>query len=62
MRELSAKLTEGETPARPFLSLRQKSKIFATSLVRGRLWGCAAGVFAGQKRTRLRAMRAFLNR
>ncbi|BDE86270.1 hypothetical protein CE91St42_07280 [Oscillospiraceae bacterium] len=46
MRELSAKLTEGENLARKqnnvqwcvaSLSLRQKSKIFATSLVRGRL-------------------------
>ena len=40
MRELSAKLTEGETPVSAaifqFLSLRQKSKIFDTSLVRGR--------------------------
>ena len=42
MRELSAKLTEGETPVSAaifqFLSLRQKSKIFDTSLVRGRRW------------------------
>ena len=49
MRELSAKLTEGETPdgrinifeytaSLSYLSLRQKSKIFDTSLVRGRHW------------------------
>ena len=49
MRELSAKLTEGETPdgqinifiytaSLSFRSLRQKSKIFDTSLVRGRHW------------------------
>ena len=49
MRELSAKLTEGETPdgqiniftytaSLSFLSLRQKSRIFATSLIRGRHW------------------------
>ena len=47
MRELSAQLTEGENaaaikrdipfhPAVPSLSLHQKSKIFATSLSRGR--------------------------
>ena len=52
MRELSAKLTEGETPdgqiniftytaSLSFLSLRQKSKIFDTSLIRGRHWGGA---------------------
>ena len=44
-RELSAKLTEGEK-TKPyqyiFLSLRRKSKIFATSLIRGRL-GAAVG-------------------
>ena len=39
MRELAAKLTEGEIPDSPvlhLLSLRQKSQIFATSLIRGR--------------------------
>lgn len=45
MRELSAKLTEGEILDSivivHFLSLRQKSTIFDTSLVRGRLW-CGA--------------------
>ena len=43
-RELSAKLTEGEKIKLHqyiFLSLRRKSKIFATSLIRGRLW-CGA--------------------
>ena len=38
-RELAAKLTEGEIPDSQvlhLLSLRQKSQIFATSLIRGR--------------------------
>ena len=39
MRELSAKLTEGEIIPIHFLSPSQKSKIFASPLVRGGL-GC----------------------
>ena len=45
-RELSAKLTEGEKIQELqlfYLSLRQKSKIFDTSLIRGRL-GCGANL------------------
>ena len=52
MRELSVKQTGGETPdsqikllayttSLSFLSLRQKSKIFATSLIRGRRWNAS---------------------